>query len=265
MIAGVMLVKDEADVIEDVVRHTAGQVDVLIVADNSSTDGTYEILKQMEVTGEVYRLIEDPEVDYYQSRKMSKLAALAYELGAEWVVPVDADEIWAAREGRLADALSALPEAASLSQAVLFEHVPTDADGWVGKVKVEGSPIRTMAYRKGLPLPLRKVAARCSPDLVLQPGNHSATYQKLPLAQLDQLVVRHFPYRSEDQFISMAVNGAEAYAETVGLPEGTGAHKRRFAAVFNDEGFDGLRQLFRDEFYVSEPATRSDLVLDPLV
>ena len=45
--AAVTMVRDEADIIETTVRHMLTQVDVVIVADNRSVDGTREILDSL--------------------------------------------------------------------------------------------------------------------------------------------------------------------------------------------------------------------------
>jgi hypothetical protein len=258
-VAAIMLVKDEVDVIEDVVRHTAGQVDEVIVADNLSTDGTFEVLTRMKEQGAVAELTVDYEVGYYQSRKMSELAKIAGERGASWVVPVDADEVWAARGGRLADRLEEMPPDILLAQAVLYDHVTTGQDN------NHRPAIAAMAWRWLLPLPLRKVAARYRDGLTFLPGNHGATYPNVawPAAALDELVVRHFPYRSVGQFVTKVRNGAAAYAAT-DLPEDTGAHKRAFGQVLEEQGEEGLAKLFAERFHVDRPRSHPELVHDPL-
>ncbi len=232
-VAGISIVKDEADVIKPVIRHMLGQVDRVIVADNGSTDGTREILEGLDV-----ELHDDPEVAFYQGRKISALAA---ESGAEWVVPFDGDEIWAGRDGRLGDVLDDLPESVLLAQAELYDQIATSHDG--GR-----DPIARMKYRKPAPEPLRKVACRVRPGLEIGQGNHAATYEgvKYPPAALDLLVVRHFPNRSAEQFISKVRNGAAGYAAT-DLPDDLGAHKRAWGKLLTHEGTDALRKLFDEE------------------
>lgn len=256
-VAAVMLVKDEMDILPDVVRHTAGQVDMVIVADNNSTDGTYEYLEGAVAQGLVYRLVKDPEVGYYQSRKMSSLAHLACELGADWVVPIDADEVWAARSGRLGDSLDSMPAEIMTAQAVLFDHVVSSKD------PTHKGPLAGIGWRQALPLPLRKVACRCGAGLTIWQGNHGVSYpsrQWVP-AVLDELVVRHFPYRSVHQFVTKVRNGAAAYAAP-DLPADAGAHKREFAKVLEDQGDAGLALLFRKQFFSQDPVAQG-LVFDP--
>jgi glycosyltransferase involved in cell wall biosynthesis len=254
-VAAVMLVKDEADVIEPVVRHTLGQVDFAIVADNGSTDGTREILEGFDVT-----IVDDPEIAYQQSRKMSALAEKARAAGAEWVVPVDGDELWYARGGRLGDVLASLPDEVMLAQAILYDHIAT------GKDRGE-NPIRRMAWRKPLSNSLTKVACRCREGLVIQPGNHTASYPDVdvPPAALDLLVVHHFPYRSADQFITRIRNGAAAYAATDDtVPEDAGGHKRAFGKILDEQGEAALRQIFERDFFIADPVAEG-LIRDPLV
>ncbi len=72
-VVGVSTVKDEADVVEWTLRHMADEVDSLVVADNGSRDGTREILAwladELPLT-----VVDDPEVGYYQSRRITRLA-----------------------------------------------------------------------------------------------------------------------------------------------------------------------------------------------
>src|SRR5688500_11811701 len=101
------MAKDEADVAVGLVLHTLGEVDAMVVADNMSSDGTYELLLGLAADFP-HRLIvvRDREVAYLQSQKMTRLAEFAVQtLDAEWIVPVDFDELWWSPAGRLRDVL----------------------------------------------------------------------------------------------------------------------------------------------------------------
>mgnify|MGYP003433517625 FL=1 len=248
-VAAVSMVRDEADIVEATVRHMLTQVDVVILADNGSVDGTREVLERLPV-----HLLDDPERGYYQSEKMTRLAHLARsEYGADWVVPFDADEWWYSPHGRIGDVLEGL-DAWPIVTAELYDHVATgvDPDGL--------SPVQSMGWRRRTAAPLPKVACRTAPDLVIEQGNHGARYDA-PAPQTSGLVVRHFPYRSAEQFARKAVNGAEAYAAT-DLPEDVGRHWREYGRIAAECGVEALHDVFRRWFWVAEPS--DDLIFDPV-
>lgn len=248
---GVSMVRDEADVIAGTLAHLADEVDHLLVADNGSTDGTREILAELEDTLPL-TVLDDPEVGYYQSRKMSALAEQAAGLGAEWIVPFDADEIWFARDERIGIVLAALP--CSIAWASLTNHFGTAVD------PVDPDPFRSIVWRQAAPAPLPKVAFRWEPGAVIHQGNHGVTLPSDP-AGVQILEVRHFPYRSAEQFVRKARNGAEAYRAT-DLPEDQGAHWRSYGDILDRFGEEGLADVYRQHFWFFSP-TDSGLVHDP--
>lgn len=249
---GVSMVKDEADVVEGTLRHMADEVDHLIVADNGSTDGTREILAQLADELPL-TVTDDPDPAYYQSVKMTRLAQRAAEADAIWVVPFDADELWFARGGPLREVLPVLPPA-NVAVALLTNHFSTAID------PSEGDPFRRMVWRSAEPAPLGKMAFRWEPGAVIHQGNHGVT---LPSGQVpvDALEVRHFPYRSVEQFLNKARNGAAAY-RAADLPEDQGAHWRAYGDILERLGEEGLADVYRQHMWYLSP-TDSGLVLDP--
>jgi len=250
--AGVCMVKDEADIIGYTLMHMAGQVDELIVADNGSSDDTGRILADL-ARHLPLSIVEDPDPAYYQSRKMTELAALAAAGGATWIVPFDADELWFSPLGRISDVLADLWPV-PIARASLYNHFCTalDAPGPV--------PFISTRWRQIAPAPLDKVAFRWEPGAVIHQGNHGVT---LPgcMDSVLALQVRHFPYRSPEQFVRKAVNGAAAYRLT-DLPEDQGAHWRQYGALVDTQGPDALADVFRRHFWFLQPAI-AGMVDDP--
>lgn len=250
--AGITMVRDEADVIEGTIRAMARELDLLVVADNLSTDGTAEILRSLEADLPQLVVEQDAEVGYYQARKMTRLADVARSLGAEWVVPFDADERWYSPFGRIGDVLARIDPDVSIVSAELYDHVATAEDP-------DGPPFQRMGWRRREPAALPKVAARTRPSVRIHQGNHGADYG----GTVDGLlVVRHYPYRSAAQFVRKARNGAEAYAAT-DLPESAGQHWRDYGRILEAEGPEALEGVFRQWFWVAAPRQDPALIWDP--
>lgn len=254
---GVAMVRDELDVIEGVLRHMSEEVDGLIVADNGSRDGTRELLHALADELPLW-VVHDDDPAYYQSRKMSRLAEMAATMsGAEWIVPFDADEVWYAPD-RISVVLDkAAGHGVRIAAAQLTNHYSTAVD------PDDADPFRRMAWRAGEPQPLPKVAFRWEPGAVVHQGNHGVTLPSGALASRDTywLGVRHFPYRTEDQFVRKARNGAEAYKAT-DLPDTEGAHWRSYGGILERLGEEGLAAVYREHFWFLSP-TDSGMVLDP--
>jgi len=249
---GISMVRDEADVIAGTLQHMADEVDHLIVADNLSTDGTRDLLadlaRQLPLT-----LVDDQVPGYYQSFKMSALADRAAAAGATWVVPFDADELWLSRFGRVREVLAELEH--PVAAAELTNHLRTAID------LDDPDPFVSMVWRQRDPAPLRKVAFRWEPGAVIAQGNHDV---HLPggTSRVECLQVRHFPYRSAQQFTRKALNGAAAYRAAAGLSEQDGAHWRAYGEIAEREGPDRLADVFREHFWYLSP-TDAGLVRDP--
>ena len=298
-VCAVMLVKDEIDIIEYTVRYLLGQVDHVIVSDNGSTDGTLDVLSRLveeyAVEADGYTstvparglwLRHDPEVGYYQSEKTSRLAAEALSLGHSWVVPCDADELWYATDGRtIRDFLGGLAPDVAYVEAQLYNHLPTTEDpsavcpvcgntGWEELPDHDGDYPSRVPCRLGEPNPFRrigwrqrqhgafpKVCARTRPGLEIAQGNHSAWAPGSGVTA-GGLVVRHYSWRSEEQYEKKIRNGARAYAATDLAPT-TGTHWRMFGDP-DAEGFnERVREHFRTWFLIDEPLRDETLIYDP--
>lgn len=284
-VCAVLLVKDEADIIEATVRHLAEHVDWILVADNMSSDGTYEILRELALPMTVGR---DEELGYYQAEKTTRLAQEALALGHRWVIPCDADEIWYAPEGRtIRDWLDALGREHQFVKAAIYNHIATATDapefspcrecrgaverewarggcprcGATGVVRLD--PTERLVWRQRAPLDIRwgKVACRLRPDLEIHQGNHSASTHGVGTTGYG-LEIRHFPYRSAEHFTRKAINGYAAYRATT-LDEGIGTHWRVYGRAIEEGGEEAGHAWFYDAFYSTDPDADDSLVRDP--
>lgn len=259
-IYGICMTKDSEDIIYHFLIHALEEgLDGIIIADNMSTDNTLaEIYKAKEVMkGTDYHIevVEDNEVGYYQSRKMTQLAHKARkEFWADWIIPMDDDEIWYSKKDSISNTIKSLPENINVITADLYNHFPTaiDVDSII--------PFKSIVWRQKEKGALPKVAMKYHKDMVIEQGNHSVTYP-LPLVSSNCLEIRHFPYRTWEQFKRKAINGAAAYKATD--LKGFGDHWLSYAALIEKWGDDVVeREIFRRWFYFFSPVDNG-LILDP--
>lgn len=250
-VIAVGMVRDEEDLIAGTLLHLADEVDEIIVADNRSTDGTREILAELEDRIPL-TVLDDPDVGYYQSHKMSHLARLAGEKGAEWVLPFDADELWLA-EHKITKVLADCH--GNVAAARLFNHLPTAVD------PVMDDPFRSIVWRQQQPGAMPKVAFRWEEGATVHQGNHGVT---LPHGERPEelLEIRHFPARSPEQFVRKARNGAQAYRATT-LPQGEGAHWREWGDLLDRIGEEAfIEEVFMRHWHYMTPV-ENGLIHDP--
>ena len=97
-----MLVRNEADIIQECVREIFRWVDTLVVLDGASTDGTCSMLRDLasEYAQQNKTLFlhsrPDPE-DRFADHYRNELLQLTYRFmrpGRDWIISVDADEIF---------------------------------------------------------------------------------------------------------------------------------------------------------------------------
>ncbi len=203
------MVKNEADIVEQTIRHLLGQgVDHILAADNGSSDGTYEILLELSKILPVH-VIQDRELAYYQSEKMTWLADRVMEAGAEWIIPFDADEFWYGVSAPLSEVLRS-QKSHTIELTKLYNVFPS----------IEGPTLRID------PTPHwdLKVCFSRWENAVIKMGNHEVI---APGKQkLNEVAIIHYPWRSKEQFARKLHQGAKAL-EATDLPEDMGYHWRR--------------------------------------
>ncbi len=252
-VCAVMLVKDEADIIETTIRHLLWHVDEVIVADNMSTDGTREILHNISSVHPRVGVLDDEEVGYYQDRKTTALAMRAFQKNHRWVLPCDADEIWQHNDPSIAirDYLAGLGPDAAILNVPVFNHICTRLDD-----SYIENPVKRIKWRqrqKGM----NKIIARLRPDLFIEMGNHSARTNGKVLTVDAPLNIRHFSWRSEDQFLRKILNGRAAYAAT-NLSPMYGVGWR----VYEGASDEAIREAFREHFVIQQPETDHTMIED---
>ena len=251
-ITAVSMVKDEADVLRYTVENLFRQgVDEMIVMNNMSTDETNDILSDLSNTYNLFWEI-DHEVGYYQSEKMTLLANKAFVRGANWVIPVDADEYWTGVNKSLRESIAC--SKGQILKVNLYNYFNTDENA------VAESPFERINHHDVLSAPLPKVIVSNVRNLKIHQGNHGADGIG-NVRWLRDACIGHFPWRSYEQFERKISNGAKAYNAST-LPKAMGSHWRAYGQLLEDYGSEGLKSHY-DQWFANP--SEVELVKDPIV
>lgn len=220
MIVLTMMVRDEIDIVESMLLHHVQQgVDVFIITDNGSVDGTWEVLEEFARHHQV-DLRQDPVHRKQQSSVVTTMARDAYsQWGADWVINADADEFW-----KPLDVSKTLREVISTYSQDIGAF-PVDVVNLTGEPARNGTSFARLAYRdRRTETQLHQVGLRAqpthnclhvgAPDVEVIQGNHwtSIPWGERPDAALD-IEVLHVPWRSWRQYKSKILNMGKSYMD----------------------------------------------------
>lgn len=91
----VMMTKNEDDIIGYNLEYLQTQdIDHFYIANNLSTDNTSTILNDLSTKYNNMTVIEDNEEAYFQDEKMNRFINTCYDMGADYILPIDSDEKW---------------------------------------------------------------------------------------------------------------------------------------------------------------------------
>ena len=98
-------VRNEADIIRvNVLHHLSQGIDRFLFLDNGSSDHSASVLCRLS---REYPLEWQPSASHFrQNHLLTQLARMAFERGADWVIPIDADEFWYAPGRSIRDVLA---------------------------------------------------------------------------------------------------------------------------------------------------------------
>lgn len=239
----VSMVKNESDIVEETIQNLLDQgVDHILVADNGSTDSTRAILSRLSQAGRVH-VVDDPIVAYWQGDKMSHLARAATRMGAAWIVPFDADEMWKGEDGLTVATVLRAAET-NVVAASWWDFVPL-------AVVADGPIVRRFPYRRAAPHPQQKIAFRANWLARISVGNHGVSLPDMRVG--GGLRIAHFRTRTAAQVFRKAQDGIAARREVGGkdssLPQWFVFEGKQEADVA-----DWMRQLVDGEDLVLDPA-----------
>lgn len=212
-LVGIAMVGNEADMVEAFVRENCRYLDCLLIALHQPLDGTERIIEALQREG--FPIEVEPVVDpSFQQRKVvnNLLRRAIRDHAADWVLPLDADEII---DAGCRDALDELlmPLAGSHARWAWVNHAPSSFDN-----PEQLNPCRRLAHRYAYPTPPpeqnlwvwkmllnARLIAPYADRYELGNGSHRLIFNGTqrpcahPVTAISQARLRHFPARTYDQ------------------------------------------------------------------
>jgi hypothetical protein len=286
-VAGLMLVRDEDDILAVNLQHHLRVVDSLFVIDNGSRDETPSVLGRFARRYPQLRWTTDAG-PYLQSKLTTQLAQDARSAGADWVVAIDADEFWRTSSGGPLDVVldDVSPDVGAL-QVPVTHYVqarwveqrhrralltmtrrvpdpvgpPEQADQLVAQ--------QHASYVEAAYAP--KLICRTSAELSIGLGNNDAQGLVGPVVPTESVMCLHAPLRSREALLRRAAS-AERVENEEFVP-GTAWQPRRWARLSADEldvewranSYDGVDGLSIDVYGYDHPVIIDTLLRDTVV
>ena len=227
-IVAISLVKNEIDILPQIINHMQSQgISKFLIADNMSSDGTWEFLQELDK--ETFCVIKDEDPAHHQSKKINALMQKASKkIGTDFMVfPFDADEMFYSLDASktLAETLKTMDS--SIASATVYDFIPQPSD------QQTGNPLNDITHKLPYVQALPSVAFKYHESAVIAEGNHSVSYQNGTINN-NVIAVRHYQYRNFEHYVRKLREGAKALEKT-GYDSGIGAHWHAGAAKSDEE------------------------------
>jgi hypothetical protein len=259
-LVAVCRVRNEVAIIEAFVRHHCAHFHKLIVLDDGSCDGTLGILRSMQTAGLPLVVLWDESLVYDQSRYVTRLLHMAVnQFGADWVMPLHADEFIEPQNGvKLAERLSAIePQLLALPWR---DFVCSEQNGF----NSETNPV--IRLRLSLPLRWDNAKVMITAHLVtngaqLSQGNHALLTDSEVLlgTPLSEVHICHYPVRDPVQYAGKVAIGFLKYSASAAWNRDQGFQYIEPFAALLEGGMEAIRQrMIRDSQQYSMKTPRDD-------
>ncbi len=255
-----ILVRDEADVIEDNIRfHKSMGVDHFIIMDNGSRDGTRDILEDLKDEFNL-EILDEPSRSFDQDLWVTRMAFLVREAGrADCMIAADADEFWYSAKGDLKSDFQgaySFPKKGSLKDTTYrpsvflcprFNMLPCKQDLEAPDYRFSDNIMKVshpLGFHKNASDPAQKldfeIMLRTMPSKVMcmleglravGMGNHSVEHEGSEPVVSATIQIYHYPVREFEQFEAKVVNQGEGLTSNERFDKGTGWHARRWYSL----------------------------------
>jgi hypothetical protein len=213
-VVSILAVRDgDADVLDaHLAFHLNAGIDLTLVTDLGAGEEAADLLASYAGSGQV-QVVYRHGADESAWRTTDARRAAA-ELGADWIVSLDADEMWWPRGESFGDVLAAIPPRYGVVQALVrvFAPVPAGDGAFYERMTARSSLLRPEDVPEPLHLALRPLY-RAAPGLVVNPADGSDGGRRVPLRAWYPFEVLRFPFRSLEQAERRCAGGFEPRSE----------------------------------------------------
>jgi hypothetical protein len=246
-----MIIGTDGDIAGFTVKHLIGEgIDKVLIDLVPVEDDTADIIHDLKRGyPDRIEIFPSDSIAIWGSRRMTALANIAYERGCDLILPCDSDELFFSRN-RIPLADEIRNAQGTIFGVQVFMHLAS----WDDDLE-EKNPFKKMRNKQDKPLGLNKIIARFNPKMIIDEGNHGAKWlngDPIP-GSWSPIEMRHFPYRSAEQFLSKIIVTKKAMDATPGYPREWGVHYRLYADSLAKAGPEAVKDWYRRWFYISEP------------
>jgi hypothetical protein len=240
-VVGLYLVRDEADIMEVNLRHHLSSIiDRAVIVDNGSNDGTTGVLRRLGKRLPI-RWTRDPGA-FRQGEITSDLAREAGAAGADWVLPIDADEFWVGERAELANTTAGVlrvPVINFVQRRDVLHRSPRALLSMTRRPPAQVGPdnecerlVESAEIAFVEMLYTRKCIARPTAELAISRGNHGVVGGSGEEALAQTWACLHAPLRSRETLDQKA---RAAGRPDAGLKPGEAWHLHRWLAMSQDK------------------------------
>lgn len=225
----VMLVKNEQDIIKYNIEWLETQnIDHIFVANNLSSDNTRSILLDLKDKYSNITVFEDKQFAHEQGQKMNRWINECYDMGADIILPIDADEKWYSKvEGKTLGEVLKEFDGDYIFEAKAIDFIPTEND-----LKSD-NPFESMIYTKKDSDSFSSVGFTKKQGSRITEGNHKVLNHSGKV--ISHIIgIKHYQYRSFDQFSRKVKNGKNTI-ELSSQPSYIASHWRNLGSMNHED------------------------------